>query len=327
MAEGTPSLSTILDGSVPVVGNRERLEAVAITRGRPLVALAASPRVRLDSAWIPQLYDILSGLAGETFDLFLGPLGPHARVSEAERAGDSVGEAGRLTGLLADHGRYEALVPLEASPAATLMALGADRVWLGPAATLAPLLPPDAPDATARALLELLAAAPPETRPAALARWWGEYDPRTLGLAIRQRHDAMALARRCLRSGGAPPEAAAGIAAGFTAIEEPGLALGLADCRTLGLPVHPPGPGLYRSLVALHRYYARMLEVEGEMNFDQRRYAVAYDAFIDTPSERRVLLRVTRADDHGRPLRESPTVWRWVRPSGREIAIDQVMEL
>lgn len=315
MSHGTPSLSTILDASVPVVGNRELLEAVAITRGRPVLALVVGPRAQVESACIPHLYDVLSTLASEHFDVFLGPLGA------------AVPEVGRVAGLLADHGRFEALVPIEASPAATLLALAAERIWLGPAATLAPLLPRDAPDATARALLELLAAAPADTRPAALSRWWGDFEPRALGQAIRFRHDVAALAQRCLKAGGATPEAVATAAARFTSIEGPDLPFVPAECRALGLPIHGPGPGLYRALVSLHRYYARMLDVEGEITHDHRRYAVAYDAFIDTPSERRVLLRITRADDHGRPLREGPTVWRWVRPSGREIAIDQVMEL
>lgn len=312
MSHGTPSLSTILDASVPVLGNRELLEAVAITRGRPILALVLGPRT-LDSACIPHLYDVLGTIGSGAFDLFLGPLGP------------AVAEVGRVAGLLADHGRFDALVPFEASPAATLLAFAAERIWMGPAATLAPLLAADAPDATARALLELLAHAPSDTRPAALSRWWGDLDPRILGQSVRLRHDLEALARRCLEVGGQAAPAAA--VQRFTAVEGPDLPLISAECLALGLPIHSPGPGLYRALVGLHRYYVRMLELEGEMTWRQHRYAVAYEAFIDTPSERRILLRITRADDHGRPLRDGPTVWRWVRPSGREIAIDQVMEL
>ncbi|MEZ4474305.1 MAG: hypothetical protein R3F60_26670 [bacterium] len=315
MADQAPSLSTILDGSVPVLGNRDSIEAVATTRGRPTLALALGPRAQLDAAFIPALYEVLSTLGSDAFDLFLGPLGP------------ATADVGRVVGLLADRGRFEALLPLEASPAATLLAFAAERIWLGPAGTLAPLLPATAPDGTARALLELLAAAPADARPAALARWWGAYDATLLGAAIRHRHDVAALARRCLRGGGTPADHAGPIAARFTAIEEPDLPLSLADARGLGLPVHPPGPGLYRALVALHRYYDRMLALEGEMSHDQKRYVVTYDGFIDTPPERRILLRVTRTDDHGRPRTESPTAWRWVRPSDREIAIDQVLEL
>ncbi|MCB9548991.1 MAG: hypothetical protein H6706_24580 [Myxococcales bacterium] len=315
MADGAPSLSTILDGSVPVLGNRDALEAVATTRGRPALALALGPRAHLDAAFVPALYEVLSTLGSDAFDVFLGPLGPAAP------------DVGRIVGLLADRGRFEALIPLEASPAATLVAFAADRIWLGPAGTLAPLLPADAPDGTARALLELLAAAPADARPAALARFWGGYDPATLGAAIRHRHDVVALARRCLRQGGTPADLIGVAAARFTAIEEPDLPLALADCRALGLPAQAPGPGLHRALVALRRYYDRMLALEGEMTHDQKRYVVTYDGFIDTPTERRILLRVTRTDEHGRPRTESPTAWRWVRPSDREIAIDQVLEL
>ncbi len=45
------------------------------------------------------------------------------------------------------------------------------------------------------------------------------------------------------------------------------------------------------------------------------------------PSEHGTLLRITRADDHGQPLRDVPTVGRFARPASRENALDQVMEL
>ena len=229
MSHGTPSLSTILDASVPVLGNRELLEAVAITRGRPILALVLGPRT-LDSACIPHLYDVLGSIGSGAFDLFLGPLGP------------AVAEVGRVAGLLADHGRFDALVPFEASPAATLLAFAAERIWMGPAATLAPLLAADAPDATARALLELLAHAPSDTRPAALSRWWGDLDPRILGQSVRLRRDLEALARRCLEVGGQAAPAAA--VQRFTAVEGPDLPLISAECLALGLPIHSPGAGV-----------------------------------------------------------------------------------
>ncbi|MCA9547506.1 MAG: hypothetical protein KC613_24045 [Myxococcales bacterium] len=205
--------------------------------------------------------------------------------------GPSSGSMWRLASLLRD--RYEAwrcTIALTASPGSSLVALGADELEMSPAACLTASL---------------------TTEP-------GQADPRMVARrALESRLDVEADTKRIDRVLGEIEAAAAGH-----------LPLTPRDCEgRLGLTVVRPDAARWKAIEALHEYYREMMAVEGDLTVEGQRFAVTYDGFIDAPGSRRVLLRIVRTDERGKPVAGRPSLNRWITPHGGELVLGKELTI
>lgn len=141
----------------------------------------------------------------------------------------------------------------------------------------------------------------------------------------------LTVARRCLETHLAPkhPEVIASVLDALApTLAGPTLPLTRRDLELrLGLAVDQPEPGRWSHLRDLHAYYQEMLSVEGDLALDGHHFLVSYDGFIDTLDTRRALIRVTRADEQGRPMTDRKSLSRWVKPHGRDLVLDEEQSL
>lgn len=326
----TATLNDILTGHVPVTSNRRLVESITTARESRFLAVVLAPEVKLTTELAPPLLEVLDSLdEGGGLDLFVDTLGG---ASE---------ESWRLVSMLRERfDRYTAIVPFAASPGATQVAVGANELMMGDASSLAPIEPArlrriESADGTQvplsaydvghylRFLRDAFAgAAIPD---AAIADLWDRVDPLIVGATARQHESNLETTRRCV--GTHLDEA--GVAKVIDAVS--GLThrfpLTRRDCETAGLSVLKPARDLWAHVWRLYEYYDRMVNLSGEMNLGDQHYAVDYDGFIDSLEERRVLIRVTRLDDRGRPAPDRQPIRRWVRPVSREVKVDESLEL
>lgn len=341
MSQGAPTLSEVLEGHVPLTSNRPLIEALTTARESRFLAVVLSPSVQLGSQIIPPLLEVLETLPeGGGLDLFVDCLGG---ASE---------EAWRIVSILRERfDRYTAIVPFSASPGASQVALGADELMMGEASSLAPLEPArlrkielaggnEKVSMSAYDVHHYLSFLERELRlegglsasSPILEQILARIDPLVVGATEKAHQVNRLVTRRCLETHLDPDRDHEQIerileelGAGFISHKFP---VTRRDCENrLGLRVLKPDRDLWASIWSLHGYYTRMWDLEGELVLADKYYCVGYDGFIDTADERRVLIRITRTDERGRPLTDKPTLHRWVRPKGRDVVLDQELEL
>lgn len=336
----TPSLAEILEGNVPLTSNREQMTALAALRERPLLALVLAPGVPLRTGFIPPLLEVLETLPeGGGLDLYVDTFGT---ASE---------ESWRIVSMLRERfDRYTAIVPFAATPGATQIALGADDLMMGEASSLAPIEPArlkavrdhDGENRTMTAYdvqhyLEFVRRALGVERLPPDSPVWTDLvarvDPMVIGITEKAHQINRLVTRRCLETHLDPDADAERIerildevGAGTLGRRFP---ITRRDCeRRLGLDVLKPPREIAQAVWTLNAYYRRMLDLEGDLQLgDKQHYTVGFDGFIDTVDQRRVLLRITRVDEHGRPIADKPVLQRWVSPVGRDVVLDEELEL
>lgn len=335
-----PTLAEVLEGHVPLTSNHVQIQTVTRLRESKLLALVLAPGIALRTGFIPPLLEVLDTLTpGGNLDLYLDNLGP---ASE---------ETWRIVSMLRDRfDRLTAIVPFAASPGATQVALGADALLMGEASSLAPIEPArikalsdgdgESRVMTAYDVHHYLGFVQRELgvdRLDPTSPLWKDLfqriDPLLIGVTEKAHQINRLVTRRSLETHFDPDADAARIdrildevGAGTLGRRFP---ITRRDCeRRLGLTVVKPSREVWGATWALRSYYREITELEGDLQLgDKQHYTVGFDGFIDTLDERRVLLRVTRVDEHGRPLADKPVLQRWVRPRGRRVVIDQELEL
>ncbi len=335
-----PSLAEVLEGQVPLTSNHVQIEAVGKRRGRKLLALVLAPGVPLRTGFIPPLLEVLDALdPADALDLYVDSLGG---ASE---------ETWRIVSMLRD--RFEhltAIVPFAASPGATQIALGADALLMGEASSLAPIEPArlravqdgDGESRTMNAydvhhylgfMRRELGLDDLDAQSPLWSDLFRRIDPLVIGVTEKAHQINRLVTRRSLESHLDPDgdreridRILEEVGAGTLGRKFP---ITRRDCeRRLGLTVDRPDRETWAAVWALRGYYRQVIELEGDLNLGEKQhYTVGFDGFIDTLDERRVLVRVTRVDDHGRPLADKPVLQRWIRPRGRRVVIDQELEL
>jgi len=316
-------LAEAVEGHFPVANPGPLFAEAAQIRERRLVAFALAPHVALDRAAVEAFVEVTRPLtAGASVDVFLDG---GAALSL---------EGWRLVSFLHEHfDRYAALLPFASSPAMTLVALGANELVMTDVASLAPLAPPDlSPEA--RALPADLEAARrlmgQEQAQALLPRLLQGIDVHHIGRITRGWKVVRALARAALETHMPTERGAERLDAALDALCSeglpPDLPLTRRDCEgRLGLPVVRPDDALSSVVWRLHGHYRQHFAIEGDWRWNERHFAISYDGFIETASERRVLLRVHRTDERGR--RGELAFTRWVRPGGQEVVMDREVAL
>lgn len=336
-----PTLSEILEGNVPLTSNRELIEALTTARQSRFLAIVLAPTVTLKTEVISPLIEVLDALPeGGGLDMFL------------EAVGGASQEAWRVVSILRERfDRYTAIIPFAASPGSTQLALGADELMMGEASSLAPLEPArirklevaghgEKVSMSAYDVHHYLRFLERELRleggvsadSPVLEQLLGRIDPLVVGATEKAHQVNRMVTRRCLethldaeRDGEQIQRVLDELTTGFVSHKFP---FTRRDCESrLGLKVLKPDRDLWSKVWALHNYYRNMLDLEGDLVLGEKHFTVGYDGFIDTLDERRVLLRVSRTDEHGRPLTDKPTLHRWVRPKGREVKLDEELEL
>ena len=80
--------------------------------------------------------------------------------------------------------------------------------------------------------------------------------------------------------------------------------------------------------MALQRYYDDLFQLEGNVNLGvDENYLVSYDGFIDTQYERRILIRLQKADGDGVAIADAPELLKWVRPQETNVTDGSEVEL
>ncbi len=336
----TPTLNEVLEGNVPLTSNHDQLAELGRLRESRILALVLAPGVQLRTGFIPPLLDVLETLPeGGGLDLFVDTLGA---ASE---------ESWRIVSMLrARFDRYTAIVPFAATPGATQIALGADELMMGEASSLAPIEPArlkavrddDGENRTMSAYdvhhyLQFVQRALGVDRLPPDSPLWtalvNRVDPMVIGITEKAHQINRLVTRRCLETHIDPETDDARIEAVLDEVGAGTLGrrfpITRRDCeRRLGLDVIKPAREIGQAVWALHAYYRQMLDLEGDLQLgDKQHYTVGYDGFIDTLEERRVLLRITRVDEHGRPIATKPVLHRWVSPVGRDVVLDEELEL
>ncbi len=337
------TLPAVRAGHGPRTPNRDRIGPRARRRQGRLLTIVLAPTVQLKSTLMPPLLEVLQTLApGGGVDVMVDALG------------GATAEAWRVVSVLRDRfDSYNAIVPFAASPGATQVALGANALIMGEASSLAPIEPPrvkglevaggddsrlsmSAYDVQHYIRFLQRELAPGEKLDAAspaLAQLWSRVDPLVVGATERAHQTNRTVTRRCLETHLDPDKDAARIDGVLRHFADSGLGhrfpITRRDCELrLGLDVIKPPEDLWGAVWNLHGYYRRMLDLEGDLQLGEaQHYLVGFDGFIDTLETRRVLLRVTRCDEAGRPLADKATLHRWVSPQAREVKLDEELEL
>lgn len=281
------SLSEVLEGHLPLTSNRDVFDRLVEARKRPCIAIVLAPGGQLRRSVFPALMSVVGSVPRQTpVDLFVDQLG---RVTE---------EAWRLVAVLHERfGGYRAIIPFAASPAVSQIALGADALVMGEAASLAPTLISNTREQgdIRKALVEIIAR-------------------RCLATHIdadgNAKHIDHVVERMC---------------GGFISEHFPVMRRDVRD--DLGLEVEIPDDGLADIIGELHAHYRHMHEIEGDLVWNDRHFSVNFDGFIDTPSERRVLVRVDRLDERGHAVSDTPVIRRWFRPGGTDVVMNESVEL
>ena len=340
---GSPSLTEVLQGNVPLTSNRALIEAVTQRRQGPLLTLVLAPTLQLSDVMIPPLLEVLQSMpSGGGLDVMVNGLG------------GATPETWRVVSVLRDRfDRYSAIVPFAASPGATQVALGADALIMGEASSLAPLEPPRikgldvaGPDGDRLSMSaydvqhylrflrrEVCDGQPLSPDAALLNHLWDRIDPLVVGATERAHQTNRMVTRQCLESHLDAERDVERIDGILRHLADSGLGFRVPvtrrDCELrLGLEVIKPPADLWGAVWSLHLYYQQMLELEGDLQLgDNQHYLVGFDGFIDTLETRRVLLRVTRCDDNGVALADKPTLHRWVSPQSRDLKIDEELQL
>ena len=335
----TERLRTFIDRQVPVTENRVLIRDFIVQRETKFVSVVLAPRVELTQRTTSMVFEQLEGLGvGGALDIFLNRLG---RAS---------GEAWRLVSMLRE--RFDmvtAVVPFSASAGATQVALGTDALLMTEAASLSPIEPPfrrmSGGDTTVGMTssfdvhhfvgflkrefgLEELS-----DEAAANSTLWDKVDPLSIGAAERSYQNDRIVTRRCLethldaeadrtRINRIMNEVTSGVLSAHFPITR-------RDCGArLGLKVLKPGAKLSRSIMALHRYYDDLFQLEGNVSLGtDENYLVSYDGFIDTQYERRILIRLQKADGDGVAITDAPELLKWVRPQETNVTDGSEVEL
>lgn len=336
----TPTLKEILEGNVPLTSNRDRLSELARQRESRVLALVLGPGVSLRTGFIPPLLEVLETLPeGGSLDLYIDTFGA---ASE---------ETWRIVSMLRERfDRFTAIVPFAATAGATQIALGADELMMGEASSLAPIEPArlkavrddDGENRTMSAydvhhyLKFVQRALGVERLPADSPLWAAlvdRVDPMVIGITEKAHQINRMVTRRSLETHLDPDKDREHI---DRILEEVGAGtlgrrfpITRRDCeRRLGLQVLKPAREIWQSVWSLNAYYRQMLDLEGDLQLgDKQHYTVGFDGFIDTIDDRRVRLRITRVDEHGRPIADKPVLHRWVSPAGRDVVVDEELEL
>ncbi|MFN3202156.1 MAG: hypothetical protein ACE366_27380 [Bradymonadia bacterium] len=334
------SLSEILEGHLPLTANRSLIEAVEAERDRPLMTVVLVRGARLNAEMMHPLTDVMDALsekADGTIDVL------------AEHLGAACEESWRLVSSLREFfDGYDALIPFAASTAASQVALGADHLVMGPMASLAPTepvrirladlegqrkLPVTADDF--RHFIEFLDSGidvqgiPLGELGAGLV---DRLDPLVVGATEKARRLQRQIARHCLESHLSGPDNAQQVEQILDAmcggLLSHNFPVTRRDCeKRLGLSVVRPARALRGALRALHDYYEQMLAIEGDFLWHDRHFSVNFEGFIDIASERRVLVRLDRVDERGRPLSDKPAMRRWIKPGGQDVVMNEPVEL
>jgi hypothetical protein len=336
MAEQPRSLTEALEDSLPLNSNRAQIEAISKRRERPLLAIVLAPDAHLNRKAFPPLLEVLDEMGDlEDADVLLQTLGG---ASE---------ETWRLVSTLRGRlGNYTAIVPFAASPGATQVALGADRLLMGDASSLAPLEPAHLRTLDVSASAERLPVTADDVHwfieflrshlriegeisldSPALAHLLDRVDPLTVGATERARRFMRLLMRRTLETHLDRQDDAERIdrvvdrmTGGYLSHRFP---VTRRDCEhDLELTVERPEQSLWKDIWELTLYYEQMLELEGDLRFADRHFRVEFDGFIDTATARRVLVRVTRVDDRGRARADRPAFYRWIRPGSQDVELN-----
>ena len=336
----TPTLNEILEGNVPLTRNREMLADLARQRESRVLALVLARGVTLRTGFIPPLLEVLETLPeGGSLDLYIDTFGG---ASE---------EAWRIVSMLRERfDRYTAIIPFAATPGATQIALGADDLMMGEASSLAPIEPArlkavrddDGENRSMTAYdvqhyLQFVQRALGVERLAVDSPLWSalvdRVDPMIIGITEKAHQINRLVTRRCLETHFDPEKDRSRIDAILDEVGAGTLGrrfpITRRDCeRRLGLQVIKPAREIWQAVWALDTYFRQMLDIEGDLQLGEtQHYTVGFDGFIDTVDERRVLLRITRVDEHGRPIADKPVLHRWVSPKGREVVLDEELEL
>lgn len=332
------SLSEILEGHLPMTSNSELIGAIELIRRRPLIAVVLSPGARLDPSMMAPLSDILGAVKADGgVDVLTAQMGSASP------------ETWRLVSALREmFGSYDALVPFAATTAASQVALGADRMVMGPMASLAPIEPARVRlvEAEGRGKLAITAddfrhfisfldgEAQAEGVPLAElgAGLVERLDPLVVGATEKRRQLHRQITRRCLESHLSGEEQQAQVerivddmCGGLLSEQFP---VTRRDCEgRLGLQITRPEADLEGALRALHDYYGQMLAIEGDFLWHERHFSVNFDGFIDALGDRRVLVRLDRVDERGRRLGEKPALVRWIKPGGQDVVMNELVEL
>ncbi|MBU0550015.1 hypothetical protein KKF91_15160 [Myxococcota bacterium] len=314
------TLSDILKGHIPLTHNRALVADLIEHRDNPFLALMFSPNTPLERGFFAPLLSVMRGLeAGEVLDLFLGFLGPPSE------------EAWRLISLLRRRFKQiNAIIPYAASGAVSQVALGADHLLMSGVSSLSPI---EAPPDEGLGPMDLMSIfrwikQAGVSSPEAHARIWAGVDPVALARQTRALDRVKAVTRRCLETHVVEPERLEEILSVFSCgLLGDRFPLTQGDCLAAGLSVKEPSDEAWGLITKLQKYYDRMLALEGDLLLSDKHYTLSYDAFIDTLNARRVLIRITRVNEHGRPLPDTAPIQRWVRPSAREVEVDKELDL
>ena len=328
------TLNDILEGHVPLTSNRESMAAIAGARESRLLAVVLSPDVRLGSDLASPLMEVLDTLPeGGGLDLFVDALG------------GASAETWRVVSMLRERfDRYTAIVPFAASPGATQVALGANELMMGEGSSLSPIEPPrlrrletaegervpvSAYDVYhyANFLRRTLGPDAATASSPALAQLWTRLDPLVVGATERAHQTQLETTRRCLATHKQSEETIEQVISELDGRSHR-FPITRRDCEArLGLSVLKPSRDLWADVWSLYEYYERMFELSGDLMLGDQRYSVDYEGFIDAVDERRVLIRVTRLDERGHAVSDRQVIRRWVRPKGREVKVDEELEL
>lgn len=335
----TQKLKSFIESKVPVTENRALIREFVMHRETKFISVSLAPRVELTSKTTAMIFEQLESLGvGGSVDLFLG------------RLGRATGEAWRLVSILRE--RFDvltAVVPFAASPGATQVALGADAILMTEAASLSPIEPPlrrmSGDDTTVGMtssfdvhhfvgfLKREFGLDEMTDEAAANSSLWDRVDPLSVGAAERSYQNDRITTRRCLETHMDPEGDRARInrvmnevTSGVLSVHFP---ITRRDCEArLGLKVLKPGARLSGAVMSLHRYYEELFELEGQATFGpEEHYVVSYDGFIDTQTERRILVRIKRANEAGEALPGALEIQKWVRPQEQDVSHGTEVEL
>ncbi len=336
MSAGPKTLSELLEGKVPLTSNHGLLERISKRAGHTAVAIVLAPSVRLTAEVAHPLLEVLAHVEGDHVDVVLDALGPATE------------ETWRVVSLLREMFEgFDAIIPFAASPGATLVALGADQLVMGPASSLAPLeparlkalehadgqrIPLSVGDARHYLKFAATSLVDPAAKGAAMNRLIENLDPLVVGATARAHSANRLILERCLSThlqGEDDAPRVEAICAEFA--DGPfthRFPITRRDCRRLGLQVAgTDGADWWAASAELRDYYLEALGLEGDLMLGERRFAVAFDGFIDSAKARRVLLRVTRLDERGHAVADRPPLQRWVSPQARDVVLDEELEL
>ncbi len=328
------SLNDILDGHVPLTSNRRLIESLTTARESRFLGLMLAPDVRVDAQIAIPLLEVLDSIEeGGSLDVMV------------DAFGGANPETWRIVSILRERfDRITAVVPFAASPGATQVALGANELLMGEAASLSPIEPPRLRRVDTQGhgriavsshdlaqyvgfLKEALGVASISPDSPSLGHVWEVTDPIVVAATEKSHRDDLETTKRCLGTH-LSEEAAARV------MRELGggshkFPITRRDCESrLGLNVIKPARDLWSPVWALYQYYEKMFDLTGDMVLGEGQYyTLDFDGFIDTLEARRVLIRVTRTDERGHPVPEVAPIRRWVQPVGREVRVDTELEL